>query len=338
MALWSRGLQISKGETVRHLPPEGLIYPSLGAAWSAGRQPEILIVCPNPDQLLQVVSTLVALIERIWDENTPDDERQLPAIILSANGIYFQRVRQIFIEKLEESILMGRLPDLWPDHMPIIVGHLLRGVTFQTGIRQGTGGETIYYPGARGISVLAGGSEAVRHRCATLLSQLGGWFDESPKVSPTRLEFEKAIANLTSNLLGLIYAFDDEGNFAPLTVGDILLPERETDVRELVLRVVEVGRVVKVFAPTEDAEAVFQHVRERMRSVQGHVPSSLQSIGLQIKAGCLEPAFPPTETWLVEPLVRYARSGGLTEAVDYFEGLRHTLVAKLEKAAAKAKP
>ena len=41
--------------------------------------------------------------------------RQLPRSILCSNGIYFQRVRQFLLEKLEEATLLGRLPDLWPD-------------------------------------------------------------------------------------------------------------------------------------------------------------------------------------------------------------------------------
>jgi len=47
-----------------------------------------------------------------------------------------QRLLNIFVEWLEESALLGRLPDLWPDFMPRIVGRLLRGMTIQTGVSQ----------------------------------------------------------------------------------------------------------------------------------------------------------------------------------------------------------
>ena len=331
-ALLSSELQIARGDSIERLSPDGLIFPTLSEAWERGHRPEILIACPNPDQLLQVVSTFVGLIERIWEETPADEERQIPSLILSSNGIYFQRVRQMFVEKLEESILLGRLPDLWPDHMPAIVGHLLRGVTFQTGVRSGSGAATVYRPGPSGISTLAGGSEQVRARCCELLAGRGGWFENSAGISPTRLEFEKAIANLTANLLGLLYAFGADGIFARLTIGEIIASRHEDDIRELVQRVFEVGRAIKVFTPSDSFEGIFEHVLKSLRRVGPHVPSSLQSVELQLEAGTLEAKFPPTETWLIDPLIRYARSAQLSEAVTYFEGLRAALTAKLEQA------
>lgn len=335
-ALLSSELQIASGESIERLAPDNLIFPTLSAAWEVGYRPEILIACPNPDQLLQVVSTFVDLIERIWEETPDGEERKIPALILSSNGIYFQRVRQMFVEKLEESILLGRLPDLWPDHMPRIIGHLLRGVTFQTGVRSGSGAATIYRPGPSGISTLAGGSDQVRARCCELLCGRGAWFENPAGVSPTRLEFEKAIANLTANLLGLLYAFGEDGNFRRLTINEVLVPQHEDDIRELVRRVFEVGSTIKVFTPRDSFEGLFDHVTKSLRQVGSHVPSSLQSIELQLKAGSLEAKFPPTETWLIDPLIRYARSSQLTEAVSYFEGLRAALIVKLEKAVSKS--
>ncbi len=336
-ALMSSGLHIAHEETVRHVAPEGVIFSTLEAAWEQGYRPEIVLACPNPDQLLQVVSTVVALIERIWAEaeDAGETERRIPAIILSSNGIYFQRVRQMFVEKLEESTLLGRLPDLWPDHMPVIVGHLMRGVTLQTGIRHGSGAATVYHPGPSGHSALAGGAEKIRARCHEVLAERGGWFDNSVGVTPTRLEFEKAIVNLMGNLLGLLYGFGDDGSFRALTIGEILVPEHESDLRELVKRVVEVGHAVKVFSPGESFDEVYNLVYERAIRLSSHVPSSLQSVEIHINEGSLEAKFPPTETWLIDPLVRYARSAGLDEAVEYFEGLRTALVAKMEKAVAR---
>ncbi|RYX82056.1 hypothetical protein EON83_21340 [bacterium] len=330
-ALMKSGFQISDGKAVHQLPPDELIFPTLDAVWDMGKRPEIILACPNPDQLLQVVSTVVALIERIWAQEGSEGVPKIPIVVLTSNGIYFQRVRQMFVEKLEESILLGRLPDLWPDHMPYVVGHLLRGVTMQTGIRHGSGAATIYHPGPSGHSALVGGGEAVRQRCCELLTQRGGWFDNSAVASPTRLEFEKAIVNLMGNLLGLLYAFQDDGSFKRLTIGEILVPEHEGDVRELVQRVFEVGRAVRVFTPQEKDEDVFNHIYTRAQSVRLHVPSSLQAIEIQINEGCLQAKFPPTETWLIDPLIRYARSSGLVEAAEYFEGLRDKLIAKMEK-------
>jgi hypothetical protein len=330
-SLLRSGLQVSDSYTIRNLPGSDFIVRDLGEVWKMGKLPELLIACPNPDQLLQVISTFVALIERIWAADSKVAGPPIPILVLSSNGIYFQRVRQMFIEKLEESTLLGRLPDLWPDQMPRIVGHLVRGVTVQTGVRIGAGADTIYYPGPSGISLLAGGGSKERQRCHELLAGMGIRIEIAEGTSPTRLEFEKAIINLVSNLLGLIYALQEDGSFEMLTVGDVLAPERQAAARELAHRVFEVGVAVKAFNATDDFDAIYGTIFQRMQGVSAHTPSSLQAIGLQIQMGTLEAKCPPTEKWLIDPLLHYARSAGLTDAVEYFERLLRTLIEKLAK-------
>jgi hypothetical protein len=140
-------------------------------------------------------------------------------------------LRQQFIEQLEESTLLGRLPDLWPDLMPRIVGRLLRGVTIQTGVRDGGGTEAVYHPGPRGITRLAGGDQKLRERACEMLRARGGWFQLARHSSATRLEFDKAMVNLTANLLGQLYAIDPRGHFTPLRVRDIVTAEHEPEIR-----------------------------------------------------------------------------------------------------------
>jgi hypothetical protein len=61
------------------------------------------------------------------------------------------------------------------------------------------------------------------------------------------------------------------------------------------------------------------------------VPSSLQWVGLRLRTGDLAADLTPTETWLLDPLIRYARSAGLDHSVAYFEMLKHDLLQKLIK-------
>ncbi|MCI0745619.1 MAG: hypothetical protein L0Y58_09465, partial [Verrucomicrobia subdivision 3 bacterium] len=254
----------------------------------------------------------------------------------SSNGIYFQRLRQIFIEKLEEATLLGRLPDLWPDLMPRIVGRFLRGVTIQTGVREGTGAEAIYRPGPRGITRLAGGDADCRERCCALLSARGGWYEIAVNSSATRLEFNKGIINLATNLLGQLYAIDDAGNFQPLTVAQILAPEREPEFRRLASEVFAVGKAVKAYGRTDEFEKVYQPLRETLELHRSHIPSSLQWVDLRLRTGELAADVTPTEMWLLEPLIRYARSAGLDHSAEYFEDLKRQLLAKLLKAREKS--
>lgn len=245
-ALRARGeLMIANGSITHRVPLANLLGNDLLDAFEHHALPEIALLCPNPDQLPGILNTVVQLLERLNEHGELTPQFELPTLVLSSNGIYYQRLRQQFVERLEESILLGRLPDLWPDYMPRIVGRLLRGITIQTGVRDGTGADAIYRPGPRGITRLAGGDQKLRERACELLRRRGGWFELARHSSPTRLEFDKALVNLTSNLLGQFYAIDAEGKFKPLRVREIVTVEREPEMRDLARHVWEVGRAVK---------------------------------------------------------------------------------------------
>ncbi|MGB3651401.1 MAG: hypothetical protein WBA41_09350, partial [Rivularia sp. (in: cyanobacteria)] len=253
----------------------------------------------------------------------------LPLFILASNGIYFQRFRQIFIEKIEEATLFARLPDLWPDIIPQIVCRLLRGVTIQTGLRIGSGAKTIYRPGPQGRTQIAGGNAATRLRCTTILTERGALFEEAANSSATRLEFDKALVNLTVNLLGQLLAIDSEGHFQLLTVGEILDSAYQSRIRELVDRVFRVGQMVKVYGLQEDVEVICDRAMKSALEHANHIPSSLQWVDMNLRNGTLQPQMTPTESWLIEPLIRYAKASGLEDAANYFQELKDELINKL---------
>ena len=310
--------------------------PDLLACLEAGWLPEVVLVCTQPDQLLGIMKTIVRLIEGVHLAGALDDAvSEMPVFVLCSNGIYFQRVRQYFIELIEEAITFGRLPELWPERMPRIVGKLLRGVTIQTGQREGSGTDAIYRPGPRGRTRVAGGDVAHRTRAAELLSAMGGWVEVAAHSSVTRVEFDKALVNLCANLLGQIHAIDDAGNFRLLTVREILDEEGGGETRELARHVIDIGRSVGAYSGADDLDALHRQMIESIQMHLDHVPSSLQWIEQQIRSGTLEPRLTPTERWLLEPLIRYAHVGGLEGATLYFERLTRRVEERLALAARK---
>ncbi len=60
-----------------------------------------------------------------------------------------------------------------------------------------------------------------------------------------------------------------------------------------------------------------------------HIPSSLQWVDTKIRLSTLEPEMTPTEAWLLEPLIRYAKASELEDSVNYFESLKNQLIEKL---------
>ncbi|HMJ90726.1 MAG TPA: hypothetical protein VK530_12975, partial [Candidatus Acidoferrum sp.] len=180
---------------------------------------------------------------------------------------------------------------------------------------------------------LAGGDAWFRERTAEILRAHGGWFETAEHSSATRLEFDKALVNLTSNLLGQIYAIDEQGRFTPLRVREILKPEHEPAMRELAEHVFAVGRAVKAYGEADALEQLYRTMMETNRQHDDHIPSSLQWVDLRLRQKQLEPRLTPTEEWLIEPLIRYAHAAGLHETAAYFERLRSELLRKLTLAA-----
>ena len=309
----------------RDLRLAGRFEGSLQAAAASGRLPEMVLVCTNPDQLFDVISDFVAVV--VLEHRAgrlQAGSAKLPLLILCSNGIYFQRLRSSFVELLEESTLLGRLPDLWPSLMPAIVGRLMRGVTIQTGLRRGSGNSAVYLPGPPGRTVLTGGDPAARAAAVRTLAGRGGWYEDARGMVPTRVEFNKAMVNLAINVFGQLAAIDEGGGFRPLTVGEIGVPGRHGQILELVKAVMRVGVGVGVYRQDEAPDEIFRETLQSMGTAAAHVPSSLQWLGQQLSEGTLSPGLTPTEQWLLKPLQHYARSLGDTGAINYFEGLRGT--------------
>ncbi|MGB3496056.1 MAG: hypothetical protein WBA57_25225 [Elainellaceae cyanobacterium] len=299
--------------------------------------PEIVLACPNPDQILPLITTTVELLVQLYESDRLDvDPLPMPMLVLASNGIYFQRFRQILIEKLEEATLFGRLPDLWPELMPRIISRFLRGVTIQTGLREGNGADTLYRPGPRGITRIAGGDRPCRQRCSQVLTERGGWFEAIEDRSATRLEFDKALLNLAANLLGQLYAIDESGQFNLLTIGEISAPDHHADMMALAHHVFQVGLRVRAYSAKESFKEICDRLFQTSAAHASHVPSSLQWVDLNLRRGTLKPEMTPTESWLLEPLLRYARASDLPESVAFFEGLKQQLLDKLSKASGRS--
>jgi hypothetical protein len=286
-------------------------------------------VCTQSDQILSVISSFVGLLEGLFAARGLDAAvTELPLLVLCSNGIYHQRVRRFLVETLEESALYGRLPDLWNEAMGRVVGKLLRGVTMQTGQREGSGPDAIYLPGPIGLTRLAGGDPAHRQRCGHLLQNLGGRF-EVAEDSPTRVEFDKALVNLFANLLGQFDAISETGAFHPTKVSEILHDPESAATRELAHHVIAVGRAVHAYEKEDEFETLYRSAMNIARGPWEHVPSSIKWIEAQLRAGKLTPHVTPTEKWLLEPLIRYASTAGLDESTRYFTDLVSRVEARL---------
>ena len=327
--------RIGLGEEVRDYAVADVFWPDLVTAADAGWLPDVLLIAPQPEQLLSVMTEVVSLLEKQTDAAGLDAAiDRLPVLVLCSNGIYHERVRRFLVELLEESMLFGRLPDLWAGGMGRIVGKLIRGVTMQTGLRAGEGADAVYRPGPPAQTTLAGGDAVQRTRAADILGGLGGMFsaDQRP---PVRVEFSKALINLWGNLLGQIKAIDEDGTFRNLRVREILTDIDEPDLRELSGHLFAVGSAVRAYDADADFDQLHRNAFALASTAGEHVPSSLQLVASQLETGRLTAELSPTERWLLEPLMRYANAAGLGEAETYFRALGERLQQKLAAAASR---
>jgi hypothetical protein len=316
----------------RSIATKDVCQPDLLACAESRWLPEIILVCTQSDRILPVITTFVELLERLHATDGLDSAvAQLPILVLCSNGIYHLCVRRFLVEALEESTLYGRLPDLWSEPMGRIVGKLLRGVTIQTGQREGDGTDAVYRPGQRGRTRLAGGDPVNRRRCGEVLQGLGGWFEVVKSESPTRVELDKALVNLFGNLLGQLKAIDETGAFRVLRVRDIMPEPESAETRELARHVIAVGRAVHAYRPDEDFDTLYRSAMAIARGPSEHIPSSIQWIETGLRTGTLEAQIAPTEKWLLDPLIRYASTAGLDESARYFTGL----IARIEERLAR---
>jgi hypothetical protein len=155
----------------------------------------------------------------------------------------------------------------------------------------------------------------------------------APHPSPTRAEFDKGPGQFTVNLLGQLRAIDNAGRFRVLTVREILDEGVEEEARELTRHVFDVGRAVHAYAPDDALETVFAITLKSCREHLEHVPSSLQWIEKELRRGTFQPRLTATESWLLDPLIRYAHAAGLEDAAHYFEGLMRRVEQRLSLAA-----
>ena len=318
------------------LPLTDLLVDDLAAIAGSPAMPDVILVTTNPDQLFTVLTEFVGVVEHEHREGRLESGRaRLPVLVLCSNGIYFQRTRANFIELLEEATLLGRLPDLWPDLMPQLVGRVMRGVTIQTSVRRGSGPSALYRPGPSGRTRITGGDRATRARVVAQLAELGGWFEDAGSATPTRVEFDKALVNLASNVFGQLDAIDGSGAFRTLTVAEIVRPQQFGRIRDLVTAVVRVGQGVGAYHANETSEEIFNRTIEWLKPAAAHVPSSVQWIEQQLAEGTLIPGLAPTETWLMKPLQHYAKSLGDVAATAYFEQLEADVIAAVSRAVAR---
>ncbi|MCK9391820.1 MAG: hypothetical protein M0Q01_09715 [Syntrophales bacterium] len=311
------------------IPTQDRFLGGIIECYDEAKLPELIMVATNPDQIDSVLQGILLLLEWMRDEGTLESKPlEFPYFLFVANGIYFNRTRYRYVELLERAFMEGRLPDLWPDIAPQLVCRLMRGPTMVLGHRTGQGAGAVYHPGYKGPTLISGGDVTSRQRVRTLLADRGLPVEIADQ-SPVSIELRKALMNLIGNLFGVIYSVGDEGWFRSRSLGEIVVPEHYSEFVELGEHVYSIARAIRAVPDDAYFTDIWPKIRDQIKSLASHYPSTVQSIAQLIADGTVLPEMTPNEAWLLNPLKELAADLQLREAYAYLLRLEERYRAAL---------
>ena len=312
--------------------------------WQAKALPELLVIAPNPDQIVTVLEGLCDLLAEMHARAPLSKDRieeNFPTVVFFSNGVYHYQNLLAFESLLTEAMILGKFPIWQPNdsehsYAETILSKIIRGPTLQNGARIGSGAGAIYLPGKPSSTTLAGGSDKERAFAAKLLGKAGLVVIAASDANVTAIELDKAFVNLAVNLVGVIASIDDKGTFSPANLGLVLSsPEVTGDLESLADVVLSMGKVMKHDPEHSTGHEKLQALRSKLAPLAAHVSSSVQLVGAKIESKSLTAELTPTETWLLKPLQNLCKAANLTKELDILLALEKKYLATLRKICVK---
>ena len=168
-------LRYLEGDVMRTIDIQERVFTNPLDADARGGLPELLLLCSTPDQLSEFTQEITNFLENLSSrghmKSVQDVRDYVPIILVLPNGICTERMISDASDQLNESILMGRLPNFTSDMANALQNRLVRGVAMQAGGRKGSGDDSIYLVKGKGWVEFAGGAELETERIQTILHE-----------------------------------------------------------------------------------------------------------------------------------------------------------------------
>jgi hypothetical protein len=136
-------------------------------------------------------------------------------------------------------------------------------------------------------------------------------------------------------LFGQLKAINAEGEFQLLRVSEIFDDPESSELRQFSIHVFAIGRAVRAYREDEDFAQLHGAMLKIAAGPGAHIPSSLMWIHSQLSNGTLKAELTPTEKWLLDPLIRFAKTAGLNDSADFFTKLGQRVEENLQAAILK---
>ena len=330
-------LRYLDGDVMRTIDIQNRVFTNPLDADARGELPELLLLCSTPDQLGEFTQELTNFLENLSSRGHMQSVQNVrdfvPIILVLPNGICTERMISDASDQLNESRLMGRLPNFTSDMANALQNRIVRGVAMQAGGRKGSGDDSIYLMKGKGWIEFAGCAELEAERIEAILSEKDYPFKHHEHVSGVRLEFDKAMISIVLNVGGLIHTVDEDGNILDVRMGDLCADQDSADfVRKITESVFRVGKAIGVYSSEETYESVWATHRDTILKNRGHVTSSLKSFYDSLDRGLESVQLFTNERWILQPLTEYAITSGMAAEERLFNSLKRQVQQAMARA------
>lgn len=295
-------------------------------AYNKGVLPQAILCTPHYQHLTNLTDELTELAIALKDDKKLLSVSNLnrfsfPTIILGSNGIIYDET----IYSLQTKLQAAGLSD-------ILVRNICNKV-IRASIMQGAHREkNTYFHQKKGLLKLAVPKSPMFSQVMGLLNQKD--FTFSIHKSPHRIEFEKAMVNIASNSIALIFALDQKNyKYRKVTMAEALAPENATHatfVNEVQKAIFTIGQKAGAFSEAETFETVWLPRKQQiLKHDSNHASSSLYCFREMLITKTFSDELPTSEQGLVYPLKCFARHYQLYHEIVLMEELERMLYSNL---------
>ncbi|MBF0523166.1 MAG: nucleoside monophosphate kinase [Candidatus Omnitrophica bacterium] len=321
----------------------------VNANQGVNRLPEVIMVAPYANQLQQFQDDLMAYFEAM-DKNEDYQLDHIPYFLLASSGIYLENFRVQLRDRIEKNHLKNK-----EFFFEGIDRRLFRAVAYQSGTREGSGVNSNYIVGKEDsyIVLSRNGLPEDRARIMGIIRARNYTIKEEEVY--LRAEFNKAFVTLMFNALNIAYAYNPiEHKLSDVRLGDLFsdsesLPQTfkphslgfsSSDIRARMLALgdafIRIGQAKGIYGADQTVTDLLRPLEKYLTSqIPTHSSSSYQFFREKL----LDPnnGFPldslfPTETFLIDPLIDWAKKLHDKEAEEVFQSLKTQIIEVQQKA------
>jgi hypothetical protein len=313
-----------------------------------GRLPEVILFSPPNHRLISVLDDVINMISEILEQrfvnldDTGDIGQYIPKLVMLSNGIYYDEVMS-YISKI--FIMKGMKDDIREK----IKGNFIRATTMQTGTRlegEDSHKEPVFVPGTKSSITIAGGSKESRKRIIELFNKFGYPVSEMEGEEVRRIEFDKAIVNLSANAVQLSLLYDEEGKVHSYTLGDLVSDRKVQEMcKKIIYTMVSIGVKAGIYKNVNQtvkdkyeyqkqlidtiSREKWEKIEEKSKIDNVHIVSSIAAIIERYRKRKSENKpvrIPPLEENIINYLLNLSYENNLVEEKKVIEDLRNSIL------------